>query len=135
MSNSNELKQLRQLAEYLRSAWYHGEWKAETPNEESMEKIMTELGYWPITDEWFWGNKTIGEPNPEDEWVVDEWGNRFKKSLFESFYDQPSTQVHGGEMNMSNNNPGTTTTTNITRDKNNTVTTNITITITTTPQQ
>ena len=56
MSNNNkmekvthELKQLRKLAALLQSAWYHGEWKAETPNEREMEAIMGERGYWPVT--------------------------------------------------------------------------------------
>lgn len=42
-----ELKLLRQLAERLQSAWVNGDWKAETPNEREMEKLMTELEYWP----------------------------------------------------------------------------------------
>lgn len=42
-----ELKSLRQLAERLQSAWVNGDWKAETPNENEMETLMTELGYWP----------------------------------------------------------------------------------------
>lgn len=42
-----ELKSLRQLAERLQSAWVNGDWKAETVNEREMEKLMTELGYWP----------------------------------------------------------------------------------------
>ena len=44
---ANELKSLRQLAERLQSAWVNGDWKAETPNEHEMEKLMTLLGYWP----------------------------------------------------------------------------------------
>ena len=46
---THELKQLRKLAALLQSAWYHGEWKAETVNEREMEKIMGERGYWPVT--------------------------------------------------------------------------------------
>ena len=43
----DELTQLRKLAGLLQSAWHNGNWKAETPNEREMEKIMTEQGYWP----------------------------------------------------------------------------------------
>ena len=46
---THELKQLRKLAALLQSAWYHGEWKAETVNEREMEAIMREQGYWPVT--------------------------------------------------------------------------------------
>ena len=46
-SKTNELTQLRKLAGLLQSAWYNGNWKAETYNEREMEKIMTEQGYWP----------------------------------------------------------------------------------------
>ena len=46
---THELKQLRKLAALLQSAWYHGEWKAETVNEREMETIMGERGYWPVT--------------------------------------------------------------------------------------
>ena len=44
---TNELNWLRQLAGCLQSAWVDGDWKAETPNEREMEKLMTLLGYWP----------------------------------------------------------------------------------------
>jgi len=47
MSETYELNWLRQLAECLQSAWVNGNWKAETPNEREMEKLMTLLGYWP----------------------------------------------------------------------------------------
>ena len=43
----DELTQLRKLAGLLQSAWYNGNWKAETYNEHEMEKIMIEQGYWP----------------------------------------------------------------------------------------
>ena len=46
---THELKQLRKLAALLQSAWYHGDWKAETANEREMEDIMKEQGLWPIT--------------------------------------------------------------------------------------
>ena len=44
--NANRLNKLEQLASLLQSAWTNGDWKAETPNEREMEKIMVELGYW-----------------------------------------------------------------------------------------
>ena len=56
MSNNNkiekvtyELKQLRKLAALLQSAWFYGDWKAETLNEHEMEEIMREQGLWPVT--------------------------------------------------------------------------------------
>lgn len=56
MSNNNkiekvtyELKQLRKLAALLQSAWFYGDWKAETLNEHEMEAIMREQGLWPVT--------------------------------------------------------------------------------------
>ena len=44
-----ELKQLRKLAALLQSAWFYGDWKAETLNEHEMEEIMREQGLWPVT--------------------------------------------------------------------------------------
>jgi hypothetical protein len=35
----------------LASAWFYGQWKAETPNEAEMEKLLTEIGLWPITED------------------------------------------------------------------------------------
>ena len=46
---THELKQLRKLAALLQSAWFYGNWKAETLNESEMEEIMREQGYWPVT--------------------------------------------------------------------------------------
>ena len=46
---TDELKQLRKLASLLQSAWYYGDWKAETLNEHEMEEIMREQGLWPVT--------------------------------------------------------------------------------------
>ena len=46
---THELRQLRKLAALLQSAWYYGEWKAETLNEHEMESIMREQGLWPVT--------------------------------------------------------------------------------------
>jgi len=54
---AHEIEQLRKLATLLQSAWTNGGWKAETPNEREMEKIMVELGYW--------GNKKDGG-NPDN---------------------------------------------------------------------
>ena len=45
------MTKLEQLAHLLSSAWYHGSWKAETPNEQTMENLMCELGYWPTTED------------------------------------------------------------------------------------
>ena len=47
-NETHELKQLRRLAALLQSAWFHGDWKAETANERRMETIMREQGYWPV---------------------------------------------------------------------------------------
>lgn len=46
---THELKQLRKLAALLQSAWFYGEFKAETPNEREMKAIMNEQGLWPVT--------------------------------------------------------------------------------------
>ena len=46
---TDELKQLRKLASLLQSAWYYGDWKAETLNGHEMEEIMREQGLWPVT--------------------------------------------------------------------------------------
>ena len=46
---THELKQLRKLAALLQSAWFYGNWKAETLNEHEMEEIMREQGLWPVT--------------------------------------------------------------------------------------
>jgi len=42
-------KGLERLAELLASAWHHGNWKAETPNEREMQTIMEKHGFWPYS--------------------------------------------------------------------------------------
>ena len=56
---------LEQLATLLQSAWTNGNWKAETPNEREMEKIMVELGYWNTPAGVSWGDKNDGG-NPDN---------------------------------------------------------------------
>jgi hypothetical protein len=34
----------------LASAWFHGNWKAETANEREMQEILERNGFWPIRD-------------------------------------------------------------------------------------
>ena len=41
-NETHEIKQLRRLAALLQSAWFYGDWKAETANERRMETIMRE---------------------------------------------------------------------------------------------
>lgn len=35
----------------LASAWYYGDWKAETANERAMQALMEKAGWWPVTEE------------------------------------------------------------------------------------
>jgi hypothetical protein len=90
-----ELKQLRKLAALLQSAWYNGNWKAETLNEHEMEAIMKEQGLWPVT---------------------------ISAHTFEPNLNQYLGEMNVGENNMGemNNNPGNTS--NTTGRNNNTVT-------------
>ena len=71
---------LEQLATLLQSAWTNGNWKAETPNEREMEKIMVELGYW----------------SNENEWTLEQRRSMVSKEIFNTFYTEgdPSTLSH-----------------------------------------
>lgn len=78
---THELKQLRKLASLLQSAWFHGEWKAETVNEREMEQIMVEQGYWPaIPNPDYIKNMTEYEAELEKDaciefakWLAQDW--------------------------------------------------------------
>lgn len=39
------------LYRLLASAWFYGGWKAETVNEQAMEAVMREAGWWPFESE------------------------------------------------------------------------------------
>lgn len=39
------------LYRLLASAWYYGNWKAETANERAMQELMEQAGWWPVTEE------------------------------------------------------------------------------------
>lgn len=39
------------LYRLLASAWYYGNWKAETNNEREMQQLMEQAGWWPITED------------------------------------------------------------------------------------
>ena len=78
---THELKQLRKLAALLQSAWYYGDWKAETLNEHEMEEIMREQGLWPVT---------------------------LSAHTFEPNLNQYLGEMNVGENNGVNNNPGNT---------------------------
>ena len=43
--------QLLELYSLLASAWFYGNWKAETKNERDMQAVMEREGYWPTTEE------------------------------------------------------------------------------------
>ena len=89
---THELKQLRKLAALLQSAWFYGEFKAETPNEREMKAIMNEQGLWPVTM-----SAHTFEPNLKLNQIQhDEYGN-------------PIPPTGGGEITVGrNNNPGNT---------------------------
>ena len=40
-----------ELCKSLASAWYYGNWKAETANERYMQTLMENVGWWPVTEE------------------------------------------------------------------------------------
>jgi len=88
---THELKQLRKLAALLQSAWYYGDWKAETLNEHEMEEIMREQGLWPVT---------------------------LSAHTFEPNLNQYLGEMNVGENNGVNNNPGNTDGGNNTRENN-----------------
>ena len=90
---THELKQLRKLAALLQSAWFYGNWKAETLNEHEMEEIMREQGLWPVT---------------------------LSAHTFEPNLNQYLGEVNMGKNNGVNNNPGNTDGGNNTDGKNNT---------------
>lgn len=79
---THELKQLRKLAALLQSAWFYGNWKAETLNEHEMEEIMREQGLWPVT---------------------------LSAHTFEPNLNQYLGEVNMEENNSVNNNPGNNT--------------------------
>lgn len=39
---------LAEFASLTAKSWAYGKWKAETYNEREAERILTELGYWPV---------------------------------------------------------------------------------------
>lgn len=46
-----ENAELRKIYPLLASAWFYGNWKAETPCEKEMEGVMRGAGWWPWASE------------------------------------------------------------------------------------
>lgn len=94
INTTPELKQLRELAECLQSAWENGNWQAETPNERKMEKIMNQLGYM-IEGEMTMTSKNNNNNNPVTPepstrmWTSDITDNRstIEKKLWDSMVE------------------------------------------------
>lgn len=66
-TNISRAEKLEILAKLLGKAWYHGDFKWESPNERVMQMLMQELGYYPFKDEDDMINKT-----KIDEWLYDK---------------------------------------------------------------
>jgi len=52
---------LKQMYELLASAWFYGNWKAETHNERLMQKLMEDAGYWPTSEDEIVARAALGE--------------------------------------------------------------------------
>ncbi len=49
--SQKKYEDMMRLVEILSSAWWFGDWVAETANEREQERIMNDLGLWPTTED------------------------------------------------------------------------------------
>ena len=51
MSGATRYRKQDPLYRRLASAWFYGDWQAETPNERDMQALMEQAGWWPWESE------------------------------------------------------------------------------------